>query len=173
MRIVGMDFETANPGNGSICAIGLAGLDNGKLVDKREWLIKPHKECDYFCSFCVECHGINYWDVRKSPAFSDVWLEMSQFLQEYDVVVCHNAPFDIRHLRGVLELYHLDPVAFNYACTLELSRNKLPELPSRSLNIVAGHFNHHFQHHNALDDAIACAIVGHQLGIEDKYIRQF
>lgn len=173
MRIAGMDFETANTKNGSICAVGLAAFDNGELVDTREWLIKPHKSRDYFYHKFVELHGISYFDVRQAPAFADVWGTINQFLTACDVVVCHNAHFDIRHLRAVLELYQLAPVDFNYACTYELSRVKLPQLPHHNLNSVAKHFNHEFHHHDALDDAIACGVIAHRLGIENKFLKAF
>ena len=173
MRIAGMDFETANTKNGSICAVGLAAFDNGELVDTREWLIKPHRSRDYFYQKFVDIHGISYFDVRQAPAFADVWQAISQFLTACDVVVCHNAKFDIRHLRTVLNIYELPPAEFKYACTLELSRAGLPGLPHYDLKTVAGHFNHEFHHHDALDDAIACGVIAHRLGIGNKYLKPF
>ena len=43
MKLAGLDFETANGKSGSICAAGCAVLEDGIVVDRREWLICPHK----------------------------------------------------------------------------------------------------------------------------------
>jgi len=52
-------------------------------------------------------------------------------------------------------------------------RELLPDLESHSLDAVAAHFGHKFHHHDALEDAIACATIIGKLGIPENFIRRF
>ena len=47
----------------------------------------------------------------------------------------------------------------SYACTVEISRKVWPDLPNHKLDTVAGHLGFTFRHHQALDDARACARI--------------
>ena len=49
----------------------------------------------------------------------------------------------------------------------------LPDLPSHTLDSVAAHFGFTFKHHDALDDAIACARIVANTGLQKKFIRKF
>ncbi len=173
MKLIGLDFETANPCNGSICAVGAALLDNKVVVDKREWLIRPHSSMDWMLQRFTEIHGIGYYDLRSAPEFFEVWLMLEAFLLQGDMVIIHNAPFDLRHLRAVLQLYELPGIAFDYVCSLELSRKMFPEMASHSLDKMAARFGHSFQHHDALDDAIACAMIVSHTGIPEEFRKRF
>ena len=110
MKLCGLDFETANSCNGSICAVGAALLEDGVVLERREYLVKPHKSLDYMSKFCRDVHGISYEDLRESPEFSEVWQSVKELLTSADCVVSHNAQFDLRHLHNVLALYNLPSV---------------------------------------------------------------
>ncbi len=73
MKLVGLNFETANPGRGSICAAGIALLQDGEVVEKREWLIRPHQSVDWMRPAFMEIHKINYFDLRHLSEFYEVW----------------------------------------------------------------------------------------------------
>ncbi len=173
MKLAGLDFETANWKSGSICAAGLAVWEDGAIIEKREWLIRPHRSMDYVPEYFSDIHGITYYDLREAPEFPAVWQVMRKMLEDTDCVVIHNAPFDLRHLRAVLELYALQNITFQYICSLALARHRLPGLPSHSLNVVAEHFGITFQHHDALEDAMACVEIAARLGIKNNLIKQF
>ena len=173
MRIAGLDFETANFAFGSICAAGCAVLEDGAVVEKTEYLVRPHRSLDKMNGGCFAVHGISWYDLREAPEFPAVWPVLRQMLLSADVVVAHNAAFDLNHLKGALTLYGLPPVAFPYVCSLAVSRNRLPELPSHALDAVAMHLGHSFRHHDALEDAIACAEIVHRLGIPENFINRF
>lgn len=172
-RIIGLDFETANPTYGSICAAGCAVLEDGEIVERREWLIRPHRTLDRVHGACFAVHGIGWYDLRAAPEFPAVWPVLRRMLTSGGVVVAHNAPFDLGHLRSVLGLYALPPVGFDSACTLELSRLRLPELESHALDAVARHFGMTFRHHDALEDAATCARIACRLGIPENLRRRF
>ena len=173
MKLCGLDFETANNSNGSICSVGVAVIENGVVLERREYLVKPHKSVDYMSKFCRDIHGITYEDLRESPEFSEVWQSVKQLLISADCVVIHNAPFDLRHLYNILSLYNLPSVSFDYVCSLQLCRYHFPELPYHSLADMAEKFGITFQHHDALEDAETCAKIASHLEIPENFICRF
>ena len=173
MKLVGLDFETANPRNGSICAAGITIMQNGEIIEKREWLIRPHRTLDWMLPAFTEIHGIGYYDLRRSPEFFEIWPAIKNLIERGECVVIHNAAFDLRHLHAVMDIYHMPPFSFDYICSLAVCRNLFPEMNSHSLDVMAKHFNIEFQHHDALEDAIACATIVSQIGIQLNLIKRF
>ena len=173
MQLCGLDFETANPCSGSICAVGVAVIENGVVIKQQEHLIKPHKSIDFMNQKCQEVHGISYEDLRESPEFYEVWQGIRESLISADYVVIHNALFDLRHLRKVLELYNLSSTSFNYLCSVKLCRYHFPELDTYGLSAMAEKFNIEFRHHDALEDAETCAKIASQLEIPKNLICRF
>lgn len=173
MKLVGLDFETANPSSGSICAAGITFMENGSVREKREWLIRPHHTVDWMLSAFTKIHGIGYFDLRDALEFPEIWTVMKSLIWQGDCVVIHNAPFDLRHLHTVLTLYRLPSFSFDYVCSLAVCRYLFPGMSSHSLDAMAAHFNIEFQHHDALEDAITCAAIIVQTGIPQNFIKQF
>ena len=173
MKLAGLDFETANYKSGSICAAGCAVLEDGVVTESREWLICPHLGYRWMRPDFTEIHGLAYWDVCDCPEFPAVWPEMRRMLLSAECVVIHNAPFDLGHLRSVLALYELPPVEFDYTDSVLISRRLFPEMESHSLDAMAGHFGIQFQHHDALEDAMACACITAKMGIPEGFIHHF
>ena len=173
MKLCGLDFETANSSNGSICSVGAALAENGEITERKEFLIKPHSSLDWMSKFCRDVHGIFYEDLRESPEFPEVWQSIKAMLCSADCVVIHNASFDLRHLRNVLKLYKLHSVSFDYLCSLQLCRHHFPEKPQHGLAEMAAHFGITFHHHDALEDAETCAKIASQLEIPENFICRF
>ena len=173
MKLCGLDFETANNRPGSICAVGLALFEDGGMLERREYLVKPHQSVDYMSHFCRNIHGISYEDLRESPEFPEIWQSVKKWIGSADCVVIHNAAFDLRHLRKVLELYKLQSFFFDFTCSLQLCRYHFPELPHHGLADMAEKFGITFQHHDALEDAETCVKIASQLEIPEKFIFQF
>ena len=173
MKFCGLDFETANSGAGSICAAGAVLLENNTILERREYLIKPHRSVDYMSKFSRDVHGITYEDLRESPEFPEIWQYIKQLLISADCVVIHNAPFDLRHLHNVLSLYNLPSISFDYVCSLQLCRYHFPELPGHGLAEMAANFGINFCHHDALEDAETCAKIASQLEIPENFISRF
>jgi DNA polymerase-3 subunit epsilon len=156
MKTLAIDFETANEERRSACAIGLAWVENGDVVRKERRLIRP-KEMR-FNWHNISVHGIRPEDVRNSPAFPEV---LSEFLPEISgsLILAHNAAFDIEVLCQSLAAYGQLFPEFRYICTMTISRCMWPNLGSSSLDTVAHHFGIEFKHHDAADDAFACAHI--------------
>ena len=106
----------------------------------------------------IQIHGITPDQVAHKPKFDALWDRIRPHL-EGRILVAHYAVFDTRVLRSLLKTYHLEKPQASYACTVEISRRVWPDLPNHKLDTVAGHLGYSFHHHQALDDARACAYI--------------
>ena len=93
---VALDFETADYQPDSACAVGLAKVRGGEVVDTLYSLIRPPRRRVLF----TWVHGITWKDVQGSPTFLEFWPQMASFLQGVTHLVAHNAPFDRRVLEA-------------------------------------------------------------------------
>jgi len=159
MLVTSIDFETANYSDASICAAGLAVFEDGELIESRHWLVRPPKGHGWFREDFTEVHGITRFDVQNEPEFPAIAPELTERLTRADLVIAHNAQFDLRKLRGTLRHFGLPCPEFEYLCTLRAVRKVWPELPSHGLGALAAHIGHQFHHHNAQDDAEAAGRV--------------
>ena len=156
MDCVAIDFETANASRSSPCAVGVAVVKGGQVSNTFYTLIKPQDNS--FNPFNISIHGITPEDVADEPEFPGIWPNLKPLL-ESGLVIAHNASFDMSVLRNTLELYGLAFPAFDYTCSLIISRNAWPTLLSYSLPLVAEHLGIEFDHHHALSDARASGLV--------------
>ena len=173
MKLAGLDFETANGKCGSICAAGCAIVEDGLVGNSQEWLVRPHLGYRWMRPDFTDIHGLTYWDVAGCPEFPFIWNELKSMLLSADCVIIHNARFDLAQLKSVLELYGLPPVEFDYADSLAITRRLFPELKSHTLDAMAEHFDIRFRHHNAREDATACARIVAYCGIPVGLRRHF
>ncbi|ANY69748.1 hypothetical protein BBD42_27080 [Paenibacillus sp. BIHB 4019] len=155
MDFVAIDFETANSNRSSACAVGIVEVQGGKIVFEQVWLINPQQ---HFDRMNIEIHGITPAMVADSPTFSELWPVLEPLLNNKQVVA-HNASFDMSVLRYCLDDAALPYPAFHYYCTYQLSKKLLPDMPSYRLNVLAGHYQIPLNHHDALDDARAAALI--------------
>jgi DNA polymerase III subunit epsilon len=151
-----IDFETANNDRASICSAGMAIVVNGNLVDSKYWLVRPGNL--FFHPFNVSIHGITADDVKDKPQFGEIWREMLPYLSG-NVVLAHNASFDMGCIRAVLNEYCIEYPSFDYSCTRNLAKKAFPRLISYSLSAVTDYLSVDFSHHHAEQDAMACAAV--------------
>jgi DNA polymerase III epsilon subunit-like protein len=153
-----IDFETANNYRGSPCSVGLVKVRDGQVVDEAHWLIRPPEAFDYFTPFNTRLHGISSDTVASSPRWKEILPHLISSIGG-DVVVAHNAGFDIGVIRYACIADAIHWPTLDFLCTLVLSRH-LYSLPSYRLPFVAAQagviLNHH---HNAHDDALASAQI--------------
>ncbi|MFQ4147350.1 exonuclease domain-containing protein [Arthrobacter sp. LAPM80] len=151
-----IDFETANGFRGSPCSVGLTKVRGGVVVDEGYWIMRPPEGHDHFDSRNITIHGITPDDVATAPRFRDVFPEVHAFIGT-DALVAHNAAFDVGVIRSAAEVSGMRAPAFDYACTVVLSRKNY-SLPSYSLPFVAEAAGVPLlHHHDATEDARACA----------------
>lgn len=154
---VAIDFETASRERASPCALGLAVIEGGRIVEKGDWLIQPPG--NYFEPMNTRIHGIHADLVAQEPEFDEVWAEIEPLLRGA-VVLAHNAPFDIGVLRASLARYELEtPTTDGFHCTVQMSRAVWPRLVNHQLHTVCRHCGIELEHHVAASDAAACASI--------------
>ena len=98
MTIVSFDFETANYSRVSICAAGMAVFVDGVLTEAPYWLVRPPDGHGWFRDDFIECHGLTHLDVLDAPGFASIAPEFLNRLTRSDLVIAHNAEFDVGHL---------------------------------------------------------------------------
>ncbi len=151
---VAIDFETADFGRDSACAVALVRVENHEIVATRHTLIRPPRSRFNF----TYIHGITWEHVRNEPSFGEVWPTLIPFLNGVKFFVAHNASFD----KGVLEhccyASGMAPPQLPFKCTVRLAR-QVWKLPSNKLNLVCEHLNIPLNHHDALSDAEGCAKI--------------
>jgi DNA polymerase-3 subunit epsilon len=153
-----IDFETANSSNASACAVGLVRVRDGRIVDKTGWLIRPPAGHDVFFELNVRIHGIQPEDVADAAPWSRQLADIVAFAGD-DILVAHNAGFDMAVLKRACDATGDDCPAYRYACSLQVAR-KVYRLESYRLPFVAAEAGFaDFPHHNATADALACAHV--------------
>jgi len=161
-----IDFETANASSASACSVGLARVRDGVIVETAGWLIRPPAGHDRFFDLNIGIHGIRPEDVLGAKTWSEQLEDLVGFAGD-DILVAHNAGFDMAVLRRACEATGDPCPPYRYACSLQVSR-KLYELPSHRLPVVAAHAGFgEFAHHDATADAAACAhIMTHAAGLQ-------
>ena len=150
-KFVAIDFETSY---GHIpCSVGVALFEEGELVDTYYTLIKP---IDLkFNKINSNINGIYLEDVIDFGYFDNYWNDINKFI-DGNLIVAHNASTDVSILQKTVDYYNLDLSPFEYACTLQMARQRI-ELKNYKLNTLANYFNiSQKNYHNALDDAIVC-----------------
>lgn len=153
-----IDFETANSYRGSPCALGLVRVRNGLAVEQERWLIRPPAAVDYFDGFNVGIHGITPEMVEDAPRWNEILPEMLAYIGE-DVVVAHNAGFDISVIRYACVADQIAWPSMRFLCTLVLSRRAL-RLPSYRLPFVIHELGLELDsHHDPLADAKAVVAI--------------
>ncbi|MGB0521837.1 MAG: 3'-5' exonuclease [Flammeovirgaceae bacterium] len=156
INFTAFDFETANRHNSSVCALGMAMVREGKVVDTKYWLVKPTPS--HFDGINISIHGIRPVDVQDAPTFGELWSELQPYF-EGTHLVAHNAAFDIGVLKGTLSAYDINFPNCYYYCSMYSAKKILPDLPKYRLNMLAAYYGITINHHHAESDAIACAQV--------------
>ena len=155
--ILAIDVETANRDSRSICSVGWSLLVDGVIVETNQILVNPEEDFD---QQNIRVHGIRPSDVWDAPTLPDVLQHLDPLLRRVDLVMAHNASFDMGALRKAIvkyDYYAFPPI--EYGCTVKLSRKLYPGLPNHRLNTMADYLQEPFIHHNAAEDARVCALL--------------
>ena len=157
MDFVAIDVETANADLASICQIGVASVQLGKVVDQWSTLIDPE---DFFDPINIEIHGIDESRVNGAPTFADVY-PVLQSRTDNAVIVSHTS-FDRVALAGAFERYGLPAGAQVWLDSARVARRAWPEkYAARGYGLanVAADLGISFKHHDAGEDARAAAEI--------------
>jgi len=125
-----LDIETTGGkyNEEGITEIAIYKFNGHKIVDQFISLINPERPIQ---DFVAKLTGINNQMLRNAPKFYEVAKRIVE-ITENTIIVAHNATFDYRILKT-----EFDRLGYNYnknsLCTVELSRELIPNQPSYSL----------------------------------------
>ncbi|KUP95311.1 exonuclease domain-containing protein [Thermobifida cellulosilytica] len=154
-----IDFETANRDRGSVCAVGLVRVVDGRIVDRHTTLVRPPAPVAYFDRFNIEFHGITPEQVADAPEWPQVHATILEFA-DGGPFVAHNAAFDMGVIRAACAHTGLEGSPLDYACSLDTARRTWPELRDHRLPTVCRRIGHDLRRHHAADaDAEAAAHI--------------
>ena len=151
-----IDVETPNRYSRSICSIGLVHVEEAGEPERLHFLVNPE---DDFDAINISIHGIRPEDVEFAPTLSALWPAIEPYFSG-GLLLAHNAIFDLPVMVRALERQGIYPEPWRYLCTLEQSRRHIPKYAfgSHKLNVLCEGLGIPLvNHHNALDDALACA----------------
>ncbi|MCK6553804.1 hypothetical protein L6Q96_04355 [Candidatus Binatia bacterium] len=133
-----VDIETTGLGASAtgIIEIGAARVRDGRIVETFEQLINPRTRLPPFISRLT---GITDDLLAAAPPIDVVWPQFRAFLGT-DVVVAHNAAFDLGFLNAAATVFDGGPLPHPHLCTLRLARRLLPALRRRGLDALAAYF---------------------------------
>ncbi|MFK8113221.1 MAG: exonuclease domain-containing protein [Rubripirellula sp.] len=158
-----IDFETASRRTDSACQLAAVVVREGQIVDQTMWMIRP--EPFYFSQSNIRIHGITPQTVSDEPSFGMLWPDIARTLGS-DVLVAHNASFDIGVLRGCLVAHGQSIPDLQFTCTRSIARRTWPHRPRFGLKPLATWLGIQFKHHDALEDSVACAKILLAAGID-------
>ena len=141
-----IDFETASGARNSACSVGIVRFESDMIVLKKHYLIRPPDNKYFYRNTMI--HGISPNTTENAPTFDFIWNKISPLI-ENQTVVAHNSSFDKSVLEKTLAHYNIPVPNVNWQCTYRITGDKLITACAKyDINI--------FNHHNALDDALAC-----------------
>lgn len=149
VNFVAFDFETAD--KDMPCQLGITKVRKGEIIESKSWLIKPPN--NQYNLFTIAVHGITPDKTKNSPIFPEIWQEVQCYL-ENNIVVAHNASYDLRVLRKVADHYKMDiAIPDDVICTCSLhGRQNLASCCSMyGIDMI--------KHHDANSDSDACANI--------------
>lgn len=156
MDFIVIDFETANERRNSACAIGIAIVRNGQVVDSFAKFIRPPEM--RFSPWNTRIHGLTERDVANAPTFAEIWPEILPIV-ENQLVLAHNASFDVSVLRHTLHAAYIPIPRLTCLCTVKVSKKVWPDFPSHSLGYLASSLGIQLDHHDAQSDSLAVAAL--------------
>ena len=147
-----IDFETADPGRDSACALAVVRVEKGAIVRRESRLIRPPRRAFAF----THIHGISWSDVSGAPSFGEVWEGLRELVEGVSFLAAHNAAFDRSVMAACCASARLAPPALPFECTVRLAR-RLWGIRPTTLPDVCRVLGLPLRHHDALSDAEACA----------------
>lgn len=149
---IAIDFETATPDMDSACSVGIAVVSELKVADQIYSLIQPPD--NKYDLRNTEIHGLSAADTQDSAPAWKVLPLLVPLLESGVPFIAHNATFDMSVLYCCLGSIP----DFKYMDTMDMIRPF--EISRSSLDCCAEFFGIPLaQHHNAQDDAVACAQI--------------
>ena len=153
-RFAAIDFETADFGRDSACALAVVRVEGRRILGVSHHLIRPPRREFVF----TYLHGISWEDVKDEPTFAELWPTLRRELDDAQFLVAHNAAFDRSVLHASCARAGVAPPAHDFHCTVKIARQVWGLRPA-NLPAVCAHLGIPLHHHRADSDAAACARI--------------
>jgi len=148
-----IDFETANPKRVSACSLGCVKVIDGNIEETSHYLIKP---VGGHAPFQSNIHGIKDEHTYNQPHFSELYTDIKHI---FDLPLVAHSMFDKQVLQALSEHFNID-ISFSYTDTSSLARESITGVKDYKLKTLNKYFGFpSFNHHDATEDAIACARI--------------
>lgn len=137
LTFVVFDTETTglSPGKDRIVEIGAIKIQNGQIVEERDWLINPGQPIP---ARATKVHGITTEMVKDKPSFAEVYPEFQAFVGDA-ILMAHNARFDVAMVKEEVERNELAHPGNVVIDSLKLFRTWYPEAENHKLAYLAEH----------------------------------
>lgn len=158
-KFISLDIEKANNFHNSICSIGLVIIENGAVIERKEWLVQPPG--NKYNSIHKQIHGIDEDKTIDAPKFNEIWPELRKYLINSNVVA-HNANVEKNAIEKTLDFYQLENININFICTYNISKSIFSYIKNYKLETLCGLLGIGFESnlfHSALYDAEKCAEI--------------
>ncbi|MEM5671749.1 3'-5' exonuclease, partial [Bacillus cereus] len=152
-----IDFETTgfNPYNDKIIQVAAVKYHNHELVDQFVSYVNPERPIpDRITSLT----GITNYRVSDAPTIEEVLPLFLAFLH-MNVIVAHNASFDMRFLKSNVNMLGLPEPQNKVIDTVFLAKKYMKHAPNHKLETLKRMLGIRLSSHNAFDDCITCAAV--------------
>ncbi len=156
MKIVAIDFETANTSPVSAISLGVVIYEDGEIANEEVIYFCPPPEYQNFTFTYI--HRMTLDDVIDKPHFDYYYAKLREWFSD-GVLVAHNAHFDIGVLNACCDYFGLARFSNTYIDTVRIARRVYPELTNHRLDTVSKHLAINLDHHEALSDAYACMMI--------------
>ncbi|EJR53170.1 exonuclease, DNA polymerase III, epsilon subunit [Bacillus cereus VD107] len=152
-----IDFETTgfNPYNDKIIQVAAVKYRNHELIDQFVSYVNPERPIP---SRITSLTGITNYRVSDAPTIEEVLPLFLAFL-DTNIIVAHNASFDMRFLKSNVNMLGLPEPKNNVIDTVFLAKKYMKYAPNHKLETLKRMLGIRLSSHNALDDCITCAAV--------------
>ncbi len=139
MTFVSFDLETTGLSvmDDDITEFGAIKMRNGQVIDRMQSLIKPHK---MISEKITNLTHITNEDVENAPTILEFLPKILEFFGD-DVIVAHNATFDVGFLNEILLRNGFEKLKNPAVDSLALAWKLLPDLKGYRLGNVCRHYH--------------------------------
>ncbi len=157
--IIDIEATGGNAKIGKITEVAIYRFDGEKIVDEFSTLINPGIRIP---SYVQRLTGITNAMAKEAPQFAEVASEIQRMLSN-SIFVAHNVKADYSFIKAAFLAEGVD-FSSDRLCTLELSKELIPEAQSHGLEKICKHLNIDVQdRHRASGDALATVELFKQL----------
>ncbi len=155
MRFISFDLETTGflPGVDQITEIGAVRFVDGDVDAVYSTLVNPGKNIP---EAAQKVTGISNEMVKDSPKIDDLLPSFADFCGD-DLIVAHNAPFDVQFLSADIEKHESPAPKGIVLDTFAIAKKVLPGMANYKLGTLVQHFKiPNSEFHRAEADASYC-----------------